>query len=383
MKRNLFIDIIVILCLILFSWKNALTISSIIIIVGILSILSLLAFEVTIKRKNFVNIIINNALAIIIVLLTLISSIYSIDTKMTLTQVLYLILATYFSILLAILYNETNFLGVFSNYILVSIFMSIIMWYIYPNSVFTIINGEIGGYQGVYIHKNILARNMLIGAVISNYYSENYNKKLYKYLSLICYIFIIISKSSTSIFVLMIYFILKIMIKNKRYRSVKFITIAYSLVITAIIFLNEYIINSKFAKIFTEITGKTVHFTGRISIWNNLLVGWRESPILGRGYGALWSNSSYLDYIRSKSGVMLPSSTGSHNGYFDILGGIGLVGIILVLIFIYRIYSKNEKNKNLILLIIPVILMINFFENYLLGMNTFWITLVYFSNRKD
>lgn len=383
MKKNLLVDIVSIICLILFSWRNALVISHIIIIVAILSILSILAFQITIKRGNFANLLIQNILTIYIIIFCSISAMYSVDRTATLTQVLYLILTTYFSLMLAIIYSKENFFDIFSKYILITIFISIISFVINPNNTFTIIGGEIGGFQGIYIHKNILARNMLIGAIICNYYSENYGKKIYRYISLLCYLLILFSKSSTSIFILIFYFIFKILNKSKKDKIIVNITMLYSFIVSIIIYFNEYIINSKFAELFTKITGKTIQFTGRINIWNTLLVGWRESPIFGKGYGALWSNSDYIDYIKSKAGLIVYSTSGSHNGYFDILGGIGLIGIILVLIFVYKTYRKNIKKNSLIVLIIPIIIMINFFENYLLGMNTFWIILVYFFNRTD
>jgi exopolysaccharide production protein ExoQ len=97
--------------------------------------------------------------------------------------------------------------------------------------------------------------------------------------------------------------------------------------------------------------------TGRDQIWKHSLALFWQSPIIGRGYGAVWNvgNFSLLE-IPQLSEVFLLK--GGHNGYLDVMTESGIIGLILTIIFlvsiVYRLLVRmpciNSNRINLIAL---------------------------------
>lgn len=69
--------------------------------------------------------------------------------------------------------------------------------------------------------------------------------------------------------------------------------------------------------------GRDGTLTGRTQVWAALLPIAMRSPIIGSGFGGFWTP-------RTRE---LFQITGAHNGYLDVLLGLGFVGIVLVSIY--------------------------------------------------
>jgi exopolysaccharide production protein ExoQ len=66
--------------------------------------------------------------------------------------------------------------------------------------------------------------------------------------------------------------------------------------------------------------GRDTSLTGRTEVWAALLPVAMKSPIIGGGFGGFWTP-------RTKEAFQI---TGAHNGYLDVLLGLGFIGIVLV-----------------------------------------------------
>jgi O-antigen ligase len=69
----------------------------------------------------------------------------------------------------------------------------------------------------------------------------------------------------------------------------------------------------------TSLLGRDVTFTGRTTIWEQLAPMALQSPFLGHGYGGFWLGTSYAEVNEA------------HNGYLEIVLGLGFAGLLLVM----------------------------------------------------
>jgi exopolysaccharide production protein ExoQ len=81
---------------------------------------------------------------------------------------------------------------------------------------------------------------------------------------------------------------------------------------------------------FSEITtmmGKDSHLTGRSDLWSNALLAIADRPLLGYGFQAFWGvDSGPARTVRQAAGW--EDAPHAHNGYIDLTLSIGLVGLM-------------------------------------------------------
>jgi len=117
------------------------------------------------------------------------------------------------------------------------------------------------------------------------------------------------------------------------------------LAIAAVVYLS--IANSVFL---FSLLGRDATFTGRTSIWQQLIVAIHHHPILGYGYGAFWTGirGESLDVIVA-AGFIVPSA---HNAYLETWLGLGIPGLVLTALAFWKIfglaveYIANERGMS-------------------------------------
>jgi exopolysaccharide production protein ExoQ len=77
-----------------------------------------------------------------------------------------------------------------------------------------------------------------------------------------------------------------------------------------------------------ELLGRDATLTGRTELWDLLLAAVGERPWLGYGYGAFWETTATSRAIW-ESIQWNPGS--AHNGYVELLLGLGVVGPIVIM----------------------------------------------------
>ena len=79
--------------------------------------------------------------------------------------------------------------------------------------------------------------------------------------------------------------------------------------------------------------GRDETLTGRTEIWSSLVPVVKQHPVLGGGFGGFWTPLTRKEFHIS----------GSHNGYLDVLLGLGVIGVILVLLFLLSSCRKANR----------------------------------------
>ena len=241
------------------------------------------------------------------------------------------------------------------------------------------IDPKFGTWRGIELQKNGLGQVgtfFLLFSLLFHDKKANRNSKIFNYLfSLLSVILIFMSGSSTAatafLLVLFSFGILKFEnlfrpLKFGRFISASAFTFAIASLIIVIIFGDQLL------KLFPELFGKDLTFTGRTAIWEYVWSEIQKRPILGYGFGTYWiMGSSRLDVFKINQ---------SHNSYLEIMLQLGFIGITILLFivisFLYRAIKIND-NKSLIACI--AILTISFSEGILLqGRNEATFTFLFF-----
>lgn len=84
---------------------------------------------------------------------------------------------------------------------------------------------------------------------------------------------------------------------------------------------------------FASSLGRDATLTGRTGIWAGLLPSVEGQPILGCGFGGFWTPLT-LEIHEEKE---------AHNGYLDVLLGLGIVGLLLTVMFLLSFFRKAQR----------------------------------------
>ncbi|MDK2830182.1 MAG: exopolysaccharide production protein ExoQ [Clostridium butyricum] len=374
-----------IVILIYFTWNGLVFSNSLFILYSLIVIFMNLC--VIYKEKiNFFYQIKNKCTILLIPILFIISTYSSIFKENSLISSLKLLILTINILLWSCIYNKKEFFSMLSKYFVLSIFFCIIIAFFIPQLGLQYYEGE-KLLRGVYNHKNILGRNMVLASIILLNFSYNYSKywlgKLYKISGYLAIVLVICSKSFTSIILLSLFIILNRFIKVKRKKKWRFNKIIYGAIIlanTLICIISTSNIVSILESI--KVGSKDLTFSGRIFIWKFSLEYIKQKPFLGYGLNAFWS---YINYKKTFFSLYGFSVSHSHNGYINLIldGGIIMFALIMLLIIKIMEFYKNKISDLYSLTIVislGYILSENLFESCLVNSSTyiFWVVISYY-----
>jgi exopolysaccharide production protein ExoQ len=84
---------------------------------------------------------------------------------------------------------------------------------------------------------------------------------------------------------------------------------------------------------FTSLLGRNSTLTGRTDLWVGLLPEAAQQPILGYGFSSFWTPTRHAAHIVGEA----------HNGYLEVLLGLGVVGLVFTLTFLLATLVKAAK----------------------------------------
>jgi exopolysaccharide production protein ExoQ len=233
-----------------------------------------------------------------------------------------------------------------------------------------------GSWKGVFGHKNVLSRYMVLSAIIfllSLIYTRRY--KLVMWAGLASSIVLVaLSTSRTGLAVLAsLVFLIPL------YSRLKFKSIASSIfpILLVLIGGSTVIFLVSNTEMLLGALGRDVTLTGRTELWTASWEQAMQRPILGYGYGSFWK--TILAYeVWTKVGWATPHS---HNGYIDTLIDLGFVGLFLAIAnsVVVAFYSLKflKRGKMLegiwILLFLTFLLFYNFTESSFFRQTFLWL----------
>lgn len=352
-------------------------------IITIYSLVMCILFSIIVinERINIIKLIYKNKLIIFILIWIAFTSMSSLKPSTSLNTLIILAITAIQAILISHLYSEKSFYSILTKYFIISIIFSYIFIFLYPQLGFMIYEHKLLPV-GVYSHKNVLARFMVISSIIfmnDMMKSKNYIKKIvYLIFQILSVILIFLSESATGIIwiVVLVSANISIIFKNKIFKVyIKIITL-YCIIFNIFIY---FISKPEIANIISNIRifGKNLSFTGRNSIWNYAINHIQNKFITGYGVDAFWSSSIIRQEFYYKYKFYPPHA---HNGYLALLLDGGIILLILFIIILYKSIKNNIDNYdkyNLIsILILSFILVINLTESAFIGNGTYLIWII-------
>lgn len=196
-----------------------------------------------------------------------------------------------------------------------------------------------GALRGIYSHKNILGPIMTLScATFLIYAKSNFcsNKKLAYLGCLVSFAMVVGSRSSSSLMYTVLLLILVNAIEILRLRGQSFV---WSLITLGGLYFFISAWGNTIANFALSALGKDPTLTGRTDIWAVILAKIQERPWLGYGFDGFW-HGIYGESLYVRNALMwdLPNS---HNGFLDLILGVGIVGIALLILVIWVTFIKG------------------------------------------
>jgi exopolysaccharide production protein ExoQ len=221
----------------------------------------------------------------------------------------------------------------------------------------------LNSWHGIFWTRGRLGSFMAFGSLVMLIRMASANKKtviVYAALYLLAVSLVFLSRSATSVIVLVLVHILFLICVawrkwNKHLTSRHYVLIGS----TGIISILLIVANLDF---FFGLLGRESSLTGRIPMWNYLIQNvFKERPILGYGFGALWEHDNFRVQMQGAVGWLYPVAA-ADNGFLDVLLNLGVVGLALFLTVIslacFRTvrYARDQKS---ILGFFPLLLVVS------------------------
>lgn len=317
----------------------------------------------------------------LILLLSVASIAWSSEPKLTTTRSIALLGTTLFGMYFATRYSLKEQLQLMTWMLGVAIVLSLLFAVGLPK--YGLMgNKHSGALRGIYTHKNVLGKMIVLGGVtfvISALANQKYRSIIWSIFGL-CLVCLLMTRSSSS----MINFtnLLIIFLTLRSFRSP---IIAIPSILSGISFISISLylfIQSNLANLLALI-GKDATLTGRGDLWPLVWDKIWERPWLGYGFSGFWQGlNGESASVWYASGWTPPNS---HNGFLDIWLDLGLLGVmIFVISFVILLFKSLRyiRVTNTVEGFWPAIclfylIMINLTETSLLVQNNmFWILYV-------
>jgi O-antigen ligase len=204
-------------------------------------------------------------------------------------------------------------------------------------------NYQIYQFSGV-MHPNATGAYCAIGGISSFALSkmERHHRKLYLFLTILSVGFLLMTKSRTAsgsaIIVLFFFWAVTTCLKRK---FITFIIVGMLLCFLGLTFsdglgdkVNEIILLGRASE------GNASSLSNRLPLWQECLSYVEKRPLLGYGYASFWT-PRHIYTISTHQGWEVPHS---HNGYLEIMLGLGILGLFFYL-FVLITFLKNTFTR--------------------------------------
>ena len=346
-------------------------------IVFLVTILLLVA-----RWKAFVRTAMRDKLLWLLVGIALFSVLWSITPDITLRRSFALLGTTLFGVYFATRYDLSEQLQLLAWTLGTGVVLSLLLTPVLPS--YGIMSGEYAGaWRGIYSHKNILGRLMVLSALVFLLLSNGSRRQIWlaRVAIGLSMILILLSNSKSALIIL-----LTLLILVPFYRALqRHYTVGMFLLIVVVS------VGGGMASLFVSnmetilgALGRDATLTGRTELWAAVLDRIGQRPWLGYGYKAFWlsQDREAASYVWN---VTQWRPAHSHNGFLELGLDLGLVGLFVFVVGFLRayfgglvwIFSAKPGVGLWPLLYMTFILLANLTESMILRQNSiFWVLYV-------
>ncbi len=229
-----------------------------------------------------------------------------------------------------------------------------------------------GDWRGLWFEKNQMGAMMVYGALgaMAAILAGTRHRRLFIGAIVLCAFMIVMSKSKTSLMVLLIGLVGSGLLGMMRRGPATAITMVW-LGVTVI--GGAAIVMWLAPELLFKALGKDPTLTGRTEIWDALMRQSAKAPLTGYGYAVFWRDDSVPAlFIRKETGWNVPTA---HNGWLDVLAqlgwiGVGLSALVLGLPLLAALFRfDNVRDGYWATLFLVIFLITTFSESFILERN--------------
>uniref|UniRef100_B0T1G8 O-antigen polymerase n=1 Tax=Caulobacter sp. (strain K31) TaxID=366602 RepID=B0T1G8_CAUSK len=229
-----------------------------------------------------------------------------------------------------------------------------------------------GDWRGLWYEKNQMGAMMVYGALaaMAAILAGSTRRKQLVFTIVLCAALIVMTKSKTSLVVLMIGLLGSMLLAAMR-RGPATAVIVVWLGVTVI--ATTVMVLWLAPDLVFKALGKDPTLTGRTDIWAAVLRQSAKAPLTGYGYAVFWTlESQPAQWIRKETGWLVPTA---HNGWLDILAQLGWIGVglcALVLggsLLVALVRFRRVRDGYWATLFLAIFLMTTFSESFILERN--------------
>jgi exopolysaccharide production protein ExoQ len=325
--------------------------------------------------KQFYESIKKDKLSLSLVILAMLSLLWSEDAGLTFKRAVALMGTVTVGAYLSVSYAQQKVVEYLAWALGVAAVLSVIVVGAWPNQA---IMNELhpGAWQGIYDHKNVLGRLMALSAI--SFLFVGIGSRKHRLIGVLGFLFssfvVIESASMTALLVLvaLLCLIPALLVMRRHPKLVLSAGLAVLLLASMTVWVTDS--SHKVLRVF----GRDETLTGRVDLWQSAVLVIEKRPWLGHGYGTGWmgeGEDATTDIAAFSHWKTAPSA---HNGFLNVTLDLGFAGLVLLILSyvraLYRAiiwFRKNESIWDLWpLLLLSFVLLINLTESMFLRYNS-------------
>lgn len=188
-----------------------------------------------------------------------------------------------------------------------------------------------GDWRGVFSHKNEASAAMVVFIFLGLFIARVRSVRLGGLIVALALVFLLFTKSKTSIAMLPITLIVSVLLTRIRRPS-----IGIALALSVVIAFNILSIGSIYFEPVRDLLDMVLtdsSFTGRTDIWQFALDRVAQRPITGYGFAAFWGTQQVV-YGMSGTSIWANTAAHAHNAYLNLALTVGIPGSILATLWL-------------------------------------------------
>lgn len=239
--------------------------------------------------------------------------------------------------------------------------------------------GLVGDWRGLYFHKNIAGAVCAVSALVFGFSAFQSKRWINIALCLAAIVFTVMTKSKTSLGVLVLAFAVGLTYRFAWKRDLDRMIVGFAALFIAFLLIAFLVVD---ADAIARLLEDPTEFTGRAAIWQAELAFVRDHPFLGSGFGTFADTGSLSPLHNYVAGSWVEQVAHGHSGYLQLLVTIGGVGFLLtvtacIIVPAWQFWNKRggDLNRTAMLFAIFVFIVLhNFLESdFLEGDAPAWV----------
>lgn len=193
-----------------------------------------------------------------------------------------------------------------------------------------------GSLRGLFTHKNVFAEFcVMLAAWLMPSTTLSVRRK--SILMLLVFGAVVLSRSSTSLFIFLFSFAASYVLSRPRTSSGR----SQALTLAGLATIPTYLASSAIFALVLQLLDRKATLTGRTYMWEYMLAITDKIPVLGLGYGVVMRYESIVGPLRLG---YYETMTSTHNSYLDILLGLGFAGCVLFALWVVEVLYLGCKS---------------------------------------